>query len=173
MAHITKNNYNIWHQKGTVLKDILSELECSKTKHFRYVFGGTGYDQYRILPWGDLRKCIRLSSRKHGSDIIDELSGHYDNHETIEQKRLKSLRYILAKAYYRLCCEFIQINCLKKDQHEQSLVFAEGGEIDICQYLQNRKEELIIKRKKWKEYKIRKELRNKVNRFQLMDLDEE
>ncbi len=172
MAHVTKNNHRVWHQQGNVIEDILCELEHPETENFEYIFEGTGGD-YKILEKEPGRRRIRLSSHQHGLDVLPELEAHYSENETILQKRLKSLRYILAKAYYGMCCEIIQINCLKKYQFEQSLVFAEGNEIDIYQHLLTRKAELIVKRRKWKEAKIRRDLRNRVNRFELMDIEQE
>ena len=135
MAHITKSNYSVWHQRENIIENILSELECTETEHFRYWFRGSRHDQYRIRACGSGRKAITLSTLKHGIDTLQDLNGWYSQSDTVEQRRVKSLRYILARAYYQLCCQLLQINCMKNDQHSKALEFAVGTGEDIYQHL--------------------------------------
>ena len=172
MANITKSNYRVWYQNENIIEDILNELECSETSHFTYWIRGTRYD-YIIRAFGSAGKAISLSTLKHGLDELSELEGCYLQNDTIEQKRIKSLRYILAKAYYRLCCELIQIRCYKKDQHSKASAFATRNGEDIYQHLLNVKAERIRKR----EHRIRQKGKRKrkivvVTRFDLMDFDD-
>ena len=166
MAHVIKSNYKVWHQKENIIETILNELECSETKHFRYWFRGTRYDQYKIRANGSGGKAISLSTLRHGIDTLQELEGWYSQNDTVEQRREKSLRYILAKAYYRLCCELIQTSCMKKDQHSKALAFAVGTGEDIYQHL------LICKTNRIKKIYPRKKREPKFikpSRFELLD----
>lgn len=166
MAHITKSNYRVWHQKENIITNILNELECSETKHFRYWFRGTHYNQYKIRADGIGGKAIGLSPLSHGLDTLEEIKGHYLVDDTVEQKRIKSLKYILAKAYYQMCCELLQINCMKKDQHNKALEFAVGTGVDIYQHLLKCKDIRVNK-------KFRRKRKSKfvmLSRFDILDL---
>ena len=166
MAHITKSNYRVWHQKENIIENIINELECSETEHFRYLFRGCRFDQYKIRAYGYDRKAISLSILKNGIDTLQELQGSYAQNDTVEQRRVKSLRYILAKAYYRLCCELLHICCMKNDQHSKALAFAVGTEVDIYQHLLHCQD--IRVNKKYPRKRKRKIV--KVSRFDLLDL---
>lgn len=166
MAHITKTNYQVWYQNENILENILNELECSETEHFRYWFRGTRYYRYKIRAYENGGKDIVLSTLRHGLDNLHELDGWYFLNDTDEQRRLKSLRYILAKAYYRLCCELMQISCMKKDQHSKALAFAGGTEEDIYQHLLQCKDIRVNK----KYTRKRKPKVIKMSRFDIMDI---
>ena len=168
MAYVSRSRWRSWHQQGGIIEGILDELECSETEHFRYHFGGTKSAKYKITLNGDREVRIKMSSYLHGADILPELNGWYSDSDTDEQKRMKSLRYILAKAYYRLCCKLIQIPCSKQDQHNKSIGFA-VGRVDIYQHLLKRKADCGKKRKQREELKRKK---NMANRFQLMEFEE-
>ena len=77
------------------------------------------------------------------------------------------MRYILAKAYYRLCCELIQTSCVKKDQHSKALLFAVGTGEDIYQHLVKCKTDRSKKRDLRKQ---REREKANVSRFELLDL---
>ncbi len=166
MAHITKSNYRVWHQRENIIENILNELECPETEHFRYRFRGSRHGQYIIRTYGSGGKAISLSTLKHGIDTLQELEGEYSVSDTVEESRMKSLRYILAKVYYRLCCELLQIHCMKIDQHSKALEFAVGTDEDIYQHLLKCKNIRINKKY------IRKRKRKfiKPSRFDILDL---
>ena len=173
MANITKTNYDVWYLRENLIEDFLNELECSETEHFRYWIRGTRTAQYKIKANGYGGKQIGLAITNYGIDILPELNDSYSENDTPAQQKIKSLRYILAKAYYRLCCELIQILCSKKDQHSKSLAFAIGEGEDIYHHLLNVKAERIRKR----EHRIRQKGKRKrkivvVTRFDLLDFDD-
>lgn len=165
MAHIIKSNYRVWHQRENIIKNILAELECSETEHFRYWFRGCRFDAYKIRPDWIGGKAIFLSTLKHGIDTLQELDGEYSQDDTVEQRRTKSLRYILARAYYQLCCQLLQINCMKKDQNSKATGFAVGTGDDIYQHLLKCKD-IRVKKK----YPRKKRNCFKHNRFDILDL---
>ena len=166
MAQVKKTSYNVWHLQGNIIEDVLHELECSETKHFRYWIRGTRNDQYKIRSYGDGGKTISLSILRHGIETLPELEGWYSPNDTTEQTRMKSLRYILAKAYYRLCCELITTSCMKKNQHDKSLYFAVGTGEDIYQHLVKCKADRLSKKTPRK----RKRKVNTLNRFDMLDI---
>lgn len=164
MAHITKTNYRVWHQRENIIENILSELECTETEHFRYWIRGTRHE-YRIRRYGGGGKAISLSTLKHGIDTLHELDGSYSQNDTVEQRRMKSLRYILARAYYQLCCQLLQINCMKNDQHNKAQEFAVGTGEDIYQHLLKCKDIRINKK-----YPRKRKSKFKHNRLDILDL---
>jgi hypothetical protein len=166
MAQITKSNYKIWHQRENIIDDILNEVECTETEHFRYWFRGCRHDQHKIRACGIGRKAISLSTLKHGINTLQELNGEYSLNDTVEQTRVKSLRYILAKAYYHLCCELLQISCMKKDQHIKSVAFAVGTGEDIYQHLLKCKADRTNKKKPHNKTNLKVA---KVSRFEMLD----
>lgn len=166
MAHITKSNYKVWHQRENIIENILNELECAETEEFRYWFRGSRHNQDRIRACGSGRKAITLSTLKHGIDTLQELESSYSHSDTVEQRRTKSLRYILSKAYYQLCCELLQINCMKNDQYNQALEFAVGTGEDIYQHLLKCKDIRVNKKYPRK----KREPKFKHNRFDILDL---
>jgi len=166
MAHVKKTKYNVWHLQGNIIEDVLHELECSETRHFEYWIRGTRNHQYKIRSYGNGGKTISLPVLRDGVDTLPELDGWYSQNDTTEQTRMKSLRYILAKAYYRLCCELIQISCMKKNQHDKSLYFAVGTGEDIYQHLVKCKEHRLNKKLPRKQ----KRKISKLNKFDILEI---
>lgn len=173
MANIRNSNYRVWWQQGNIIETIIGELECPETKHFRYWLRGTR-DPYIIRKYGRGGKAISLSLVPGGLDALVELNGSYMHSDTIEQRRIKSLRYILAKAYYRLCCEMIEINCVKKDQHIKAVAFAVGTGGDIYQHLLIRKEIRVHRKYPPKKQPCETDQceTDPVSRFELLDFED-
>ena len=48
MAHIKKSNYQVWHQRENIIENILKELECTETEHFRYWLISFMSNKYKI-----------------------------------------------------------------------------------------------------------------------------
>lgn len=174
MSQITKSNYRVWWQEDHIIENTISELECPETKHFRYWFRGCRWNPYRIKPNVSGGKAISLSLVPGGLDALEELNGSYMHSDTIEQRRIKSLRYILAKAYYRLCCEMIEINCVKKDQHIKAVAFAVGTGGDIYQHLLIRKEIRVHRKYPPKKQPCETDQceTDPVSRFELLDFED-
>ena len=166
MSIIQRSGYLAWHQSD-ILREIISELERPETNHFIYTFRHTKMSNYSINLRNAERVSIGLAYQLAG---ISELEGKYHTDDDDEQKGIKSLRYILASAYYRLCCQLVGTPCMKEDQHKKSLVFAiTKAQLDIYEHLV----QLEVKRKVKRDYRLkRKKESMKVNRFQLMDFDD-